>query len=352
VRQCTEPLGKRTRTIEDVLRDDAPRAPSVDAETNLGAGPADSSSSPEIQNGDDVKDGVALAGARRGDHSRQCGQTSLMTPKKRRPPAGISRSAPKLSPKLMRVVLNSLRKYPVLWYAASKADIHRKTLKYWMDRSAAGDDGYDIKWQGIEWRFHEHCESAIDEAHQILEDDMLERALSGYNKVLTHRGRVVYKIDEGLAGLGCRGPDAYLTDADGNPIPETVSIEDAKAQLSVLKRRRAERYGTHSKIVAPRESSVLVVGDMTKKPKCNTDKKSELGSGRQIRERFVRKKISLLESFRDCAVGSATSAKNQERKSKRQIPGPFNASRVAGEDGLAEETLSRGGEFLQQTPMF
>ena len=193
----------RYRRIDDVLRDDAPRAPSVEAETNLGAGPAelsDSSSSPEIQNGDDVKDGVALAGARRGDHARQCGPTSLMTPvkenaKKRMLPAGISRSAPKLSPKLMRVVLNSLRKYPVLWYAASKAGIHRKTLKYWIYRSAAGDDRYDIKWQGIEWRFHEHCDSAIDEAHQMLEDQMLERALSGYNKVLTHRGRVVYKID-------------------------------------------------------------------------------------------------------------------------------------------------------------
>jgi hypothetical protein len=270
----------RYRRIEDVLRDDAPRAPSVEAETNLGVGPAepaDSSSSHGIQNGDDVKDGVPLAGALRGDHSRQCEPTSLMTPvkenaKRRRPPAGISRSTAKVSPKLMRIVLDSLRKYPVLWCAASKAGIHRKTLKYWMDRSAAGDDGYDIKWQGIEWRFHEHCESAIDEAHQTLEDDMLERALSGYNKVLTHRGRVVYKIDEGLAGLGCRGPDAYLRDADGNPIPETVGIEDAKAQLSVLKRRRAERYGTHTKIVAPRESSVLVIGDMTKKPKCNTDK--------------------------------------------------------------------------------
>jgi hypothetical protein len=81
--------------------------------------------------------------------------------KKQKPPAGISRSTPKLSPELMRIVLNSLRKYPVLWRAASKAGIHRKTLEYWIRCSAAGHDGYDIKWQGIEWRFHEHCKSAI-----------------------------------------------------------------------------------------------------------------------------------------------------------------------------------------------
>jgi DNA-binding transcriptional ArsR family regulator len=36
----------------------------------------------------------------------------------------------------MRIVLNSLRKYPVLWHAASKAGIHRKALEYWIRCSA------------------------------------------------------------------------------------------------------------------------------------------------------------------------------------------------------------------------
>ena len=102
--------------------------------------------------------------------------------KKQKPPAEISKAGPMLSPELMRIVLNSLRETPILWHAASKAGIHRRTLEYWIKRSAAGDAGYDIKWQGIEWRFHEHCESAIDEAYQKLEDEMFQRAFLATTK--------------------------------------------------------------------------------------------------------------------------------------------------------------------------
>jgi hypothetical protein len=68
----------------------------------------------------------------------------------------------------MRIVLDRLAEVPILYHAATKAGIHRKTLEYWLRRSAAGDAGYDIEWQGIEWRFHEHCTSAIDEADDSL----------------------------------------------------------------------------------------------------------------------------------------------------------------------------------------
>ena len=172
----------RYRRIEDVLRDDAPRVPSVEAEINLGAGPAepaDSSLFAEVRNDD--KDDVPLADALPGDCSAPFEPTSLPTPvkenaEKQKPSAGISKSTPKLSPELMRIVLNSLTKYPILWHAASKAGIHRKTLEYWMERSAAGDAGYDLKWEGLEWRFHEHCKSATAEARQILNDKMFQRA--------------------------------------------------------------------------------------------------------------------------------------------------------------------------------
>jgi hypothetical protein len=46
-----------------------------------------------------------------------------------------------------------------------QAGIYRETLEYWLRRSAAG---YDIEWQEIEWRFHEHCASAIDQADDSL----------------------------------------------------------------------------------------------------------------------------------------------------------------------------------------
>ena len=214
-------------------------------------------------------------GRKRGRSGSQLGRQT--------PPAGI-----KLSPTIMRIVLNSLKKYPIQWHAASKAGIHRKTLEYWLKRSAAGDAGYDLKWEGLEWRFHEHCKSATAEARQILDDEMIQRAL-GYDQVLTRRGRVMYKIDPGLEGLGFQGPDAYLRDENGNPVPETVRKVDNKAQLSILKRFRPETWVGQPKTDVPREGGVLIIGRMNKKPKCNTVKSVEArrwkADSRRVREK-------------------------------------------------------------------
>ena len=188
--------------------------------------------------------------------------------KKQEPPAGTSKAGPKRSPERMLIVLNSLTEVPIYALAAEMAGIHPKTLAYWIRRSEAGDDGYDIEWQDVTGRFHELCKFAIDEAIQKLDDKMLQRALVGYEKVLTHRGRVIYKIDQGLAGLGYQGADAYLKDENGNPVPETVRKVDRKALRYIWERSRT--WGKHSKIDARREGGVLVIGDVTKKPKYNT----------------------------------------------------------------------------------
>jgi hypothetical protein len=82
----------------------------------------------------------------------------------------------------------------------------------------------------------------------------------------------MYKIDQDLVGLGLEGFDAYLKDENGKPVPETVHKEDTKAQLHVLKRFRPNTWAKRPKIDAPREGGVLVIGDVTKKPKCNTAK--------------------------------------------------------------------------------
>jgi len=72
-------------------------------------------------------------------------------------PAEVSKARRKLSPELMRIVIESLRERPILSHAAAgKAGIHRRTLEYWMKCSKAGKKGYDIEWQGMMWRFHEH----------------------------------------------------------------------------------------------------------------------------------------------------------------------------------------------------
>ena len=144
--------------------------------------PATNTTPPTIANaeatataGDEIKDDVASADPLLGDRSRPRESTAPPTPvkesaEKQKPPAGIARSTPKLCPELMLLVLDTLAEYPFYYYAANKAGIHRKTLAYWIRRSEAGDDGYDIEWEGIEWRFHEHCKSAIWEAVQKLLD--------------------------------------------------------------------------------------------------------------------------------------------------------------------------------------
>jgi hypothetical protein len=180
--------------------------------------------------------------------------------KKQKLPPEVSRDHRKRSPKLMRVVLEHLRNYPVLTVAASKAGIHIKTLEYWIKRSKAGGDEYEIEWQGEMGRFHEHCESAIWEAHDKLRDAMFDIAMGG----------PVYKKDERLLSLGYEGHDAYAKDENGDFIVEPVRSPNPKVQLLLLQWLRPERWGKNKKsrkINVAHQGGVIVVGDVPKTPK-------------------------------------------------------------------------------------
>jgi hypothetical protein len=253
------------------------RTPPVETEINPDAGPtepADSSASPEFRNDGDDKGDVASADPLLEDRSRAREPTSLPKPvkenaKKQKSPAGIAKSTRKLSPELMRIVLDALRENPIQSDAARQAGIHRKALENWKQRSAAGDDGFDLEWEGVTERFHEHCESAKEEARDRLFGMEFERAMVGYDKVLTWRGRVSYKIDPSLAKLGYQGPDAYLRDENGNFVPETIRKFDPKSMRYILKLLRPEVYGNNPKIDTRHQGGVLVIGE-TKKPEYDT----------------------------------------------------------------------------------
>src|SRR5262249_40767735 len=106
------------------------------------------------------KTGATPLGAKGRKQGRGCDRPL----KEQKLSADISNARQKLSPKRMRTILDNLRECPVLSHAAIQAGIHRKTFEYWRKRSEAGDDGYDIEWEGEIWRFHELCEFAVDEA--------------------------------------------------------------------------------------------------------------------------------------------------------------------------------------------
>ena len=250
----------RWRRIEDVRQDVAPPAPPVESEIDLGAepaGPNGQTSSRAVRDNGGNEDDVALVDTLAGDRSppheptlptpvtttvENGGVTAAVSETKESEiemtPLGAMgrkrgrRRGRQLSPERMRIVLDSLRERPNLSRAAAKAGIHRRTLEYWIKRSMAGDAGYDLEWQGVEWRFHEHCESAMQEAY----DRFLAPA-----------------VDIAL------GTD--LKDENGNPIPVTIR-ERAKMIRFLLEWQFPEKWGKHRKIDVPHNTGVLVIGDI------------------------------------------------------------------------------------------
>ena len=302
-----ENLGK-WRSLEDVEQEVARLRPAVESDTKVEAGPAEpngQTSSRDVRKDGGEESDVTLVDTPAGDSSPPYQPTSLRVPvpaiikgttkaellppakaamseaegkieettpfgamgakrgrsggrqiKKQKLPAEVSKAGRKLSPELTRVVLECLREYPVLSDAASKAGIHRKTLEYWMKCSKAGDDGYDIEWQGLIWRFHEHCQTAIEAAHDKILAAARDIAMGG----------VVYKNDQSLVDLGYQGPDAYLKDENGNPVVETIRKPNDKMLRFLLEWLRPDKWGKHPKIDVPQKGGVLVIGDITKKP--------------------------------------------------------------------------------------
>jgi len=134
----------------------------------------------------------------------------------------------------MRIVVETLREYPFKAYAASKAGIHRKTLEYWIKRSAAGDEGYDLEYDGFEFRFHECCEIAIEEAYDRILSSMLKIVLAD--------------------------PYPYVRkDEYGTPIPLNAR-KVSKMLRFLLETLLPEKYGKRRKIDIPHQPGVLVIG--------------------------------------------------------------------------------------------
>ncbi len=273
--------------IKDLQREAAPPGPPLESEIDLGpvpAGPNAETSSRGVRDNGGDEDDVALVETRAGDRSPPPEPTSLPTtvtatvkngttkaelprgtkattseadePKTETTPLRAMgrkrgrRRGRQLSPERMRIVLDSLRERPILSYAATKAGIHRKTLEYWLKRSAAGDAGYDLEWQGEIWRFHEHCESAIGDGNDELVLRLVDIAIGG----------VIYKTDQSLVDRGFRGPDAYLLDANGIPVVETIRNPNGKMLRFLLELLRPEKWGKNRKIDVPQTGGVLVVG--------------------------------------------------------------------------------------------
>jgi hypothetical protein len=165
----------------------------------------------------------------------------------------------KRTPERMKTVIEALRRNPYLGAAAAKAGIHLKTLSYWLKCSKAGHVGYDIDWEGHQWKFHEACDVARDEAYQIVEDALLEHAI----------GPITYKNDPDLVDLGMEGIDAYARDENGDFIVESRGPGNVKIQRRVLEILRPERWAKTRKRKTTISGGVLVMGGRPIPPKTN-----------------------------------------------------------------------------------
>ena len=170
------------------------------------------------------------------DPARKPEQNAGRQREKQMSPARKANAAQKLSPERMRIVFDALKEWPVLDHAAAKAGIHPKTLAYWLRSSEAGHGGYDIEWDGLQWRFHELCQSAVEQAHDVLFEPAYQMAMG-----------VTFKID-----------------GDGNMIEEVVGPPNPKMMRSLLEWARPERWAQPRKSNIRRTGGVLVIGERPK----------------------------------------------------------------------------------------
>ena len=186
--------------------------------------------------------------------------------KKQKLPAETSKARQKRHER-MRVVLERLSECPTQRHAARKAGIHPKTLAYWLKCSEAGDDGYDIEWQGWMSRFHEHVESAMDEPVGEVEVKAFELAKG-----------VLYNEND---------PHTYLR------------RPNAKMMRFLLELNRPEKWGKHPKIDIPQKGGVVLIV-----PAAGLPRPDETGApppeppARERRRKKVRKWKSLSRMLR------------------------------------------------------
>jgi len=175
----------------------------------------------------------------------------------------------KNTPERMRYFLNKLLEIANVTRACGLSGIAYPTLRYWLEKSENGTagDGYDLEYAGDMKRFHQHYYDTRDAAIQMVEDAYVDRAIRGYYEVLSDNGRVVYQIDPELDALGFEGPDAYLRDDEGRPIPERILHQDPEVQLQVLRAWRRDKYGAREQVDVTVRGGVMVVGARLKDPK-------------------------------------------------------------------------------------
>lgn len=177
--------------------------------------------------------------------------------------------AKKNTPERLGRLLKAASENAVANSACLRAGISYSTLKYWLQKSSEGapGDGFDIVLGENDEtdnpdntiRFHDAWDYAMQAGVANVEAVVMKRSI-GYREVLTYQGRVIYKKDPRLTGLGLTPEEEYLLDEFGAPVPETVDKMDPDLAMFILTHRKPEVYGKKATIDMNVRGGVLVVG--------------------------------------------------------------------------------------------
>lgn len=168
----------------------------------------------------------------------------------------------KYAPQNLKVILKIAKDNPVESQIASQAGMSVTALRYCvaLSKSRLEDKTFDLPTDdGRVERFHILFEDACETGWLELENYARKAATGMLREVLTDRGRVQYKYDPELVGLGFTGEAAYLRDKNNDPVPETVPITDFEMTRFLLKARFPQRYGTRMQVEHEHKGGVLVV---------------------------------------------------------------------------------------------
>src|ERR1700726_4460769 len=164
----------------------------------------------------------------------------------------------------MKKILKAARATPVLTAICMRAGVSRTLIKYWLKLSQKGRRGdfFDLPTdEDRSERFHILFEDAIESAWDNVEQKAYNLATGVEREILDYQGRVSYKMDPSLLGLGLTGEAAYLRDPiTAEPIPETVPMLDPEMVRWLLARRRPDNYGNKMQVDHTHKGGVLVVG--------------------------------------------------------------------------------------------
>ncbi len=211
------------------------------------------------------KDGVTGMARKRKTNGKalvEAGLDSAMVESQR---GILKRKYPK---EILSQVVKCAAEIPVVSVICRNAKINRTNLRYWLVLSRKGGpgDGFDLPVPGDESRterFHVLYEDALQEAADAYEVKMNNLATGIEREILSDKGRVQYKYDPELVGLGLTGEEAYLRDENNQPIPESVPTPlhvQAEMVRWVLARLRPEKYGNKMQVEHEHRGGVMVVG--------------------------------------------------------------------------------------------